>query len=105
MAAGVPSPNGSAGRSKDRWPAEMPGRVIIDERAAEAAQPGRTRRRVRLTESFHSPRLRSRTGPWRRIRSTLLLIVVTVFVAAIVSGVLAAIVGGIAIAIQHASNA
>lgn len=71
--------------------------------ATESLRPKPTRK-PRLVESFKGPRLRSRTGPWRKIRSGALLIVVVVVIALVVTGTLAAVVGGIAIGLRHASS-
>ena len=62
-------------------------------------------RRLHAVESFRGPRLHSHTGPWQRLRSMLVLVVVTIVMATIVTGVLAAVVGGIALAIRHLSGA
>lgn len=66
-------------------------------------EPPPRKRRTRIVETFQGPRLRSHTGPWRRIRSVAYLIVVTALVALVVAGVLAGIVGAIAFALHHAS--
>ena len=81
--------------------------MIIDERDPYLDDAPRLRRssrrgRARVVEAFRGPRLRSRTGWWRRARSIVFLLVVTIFVALIVAGVLAGIVGGIAYGISHA---
>lgn len=80
------------------------GRVLIDER--RGADPPRMRRHrergTRMVEAFRGPRLRARTGWWRRTRSVVFLLIVTVFVALIVAGALAGVVGGIAYGISHA---
>jgi hypothetical protein len=84
-------------------------RVLIDERDLYPEDPSRLRQRTRrdqtrMVEAFRGPRLRSRTGWWRRARSIAFLLVVTVFVALIIAGVLAGIVGGISYGISHAIN-
>jgi hypothetical protein len=118
----APSPNGTgphldppagtlltAPRGRPLFVGDMgePGRILIDERYLDDAPRLRRRHwwsRPRVVEAFRGPRLRSRTGWWRRIRSIVFLLVVTVFVALIVAGVLAAVVGGISYGISHAIN-
>ena len=69
-------------------------------------EPPRLRRRIRrrgrprLVETFRGPRLRAKTGWWRRIRSIVFLAVVTLFVSLIIAGALAGIVGGLAYGIS-----
>ncbi len=87
------------------WIEDRP--MWIDERDPdldEAPRIRRSRRRPRRVEIFRGPRLRSRTGWWRRTRSIVFLLVVTVFVALIVAGILAGIVGGISYGVSHAIN-
>jgi hypothetical protein len=60
--------------------------------------------RVRVVEKFSGRRVRHRTGPLRRLRSTLGLLVIAVIVAAALAAGIAALVGTIALAIQHALN-
>jgi len=85
------------------------GPVLIDELDRGLDEAPRIRHRPRrgephLVEIFRGPRLRARTGWWRRLRSVVFLLVVTVFVALIVAGLLAGIVGGISYGISHAIN-
>jgi hypothetical protein len=83
--------------------------VVIDERDPDLSESPRVRHRSRrgqprVVEIFRGPRLRSRTGWWRRLRSIVFLLVVTVFVALIVAALLAGVVGGISYGISHAIN-
>ncbi len=72
--------------------------------APRSAAPIRSGRRVRVVEKFTGPRVRHRTGPWRRIRSFVGLVIIAIIVAAVIAAAIAATVGTIALAIQHALN-
>jgi hypothetical protein len=72
--------------------------------APAAPPPPPPKARIRTVERFKGPRLKNRTGPWRRIRSAFGLLVITVILGAALGAVLSAIVWGISVGIHHASG-
>ncbi len=64
----------------------------------------RERRRIRMVERFDGPRIRSRVGPWRRLRSVVLLLLLGLLLAAVLAALFSAIVAGLALAFHHVSS-
>jgi len=58
-----------------------------------------------MRRPFRRPRLTDRIGFWRRLRSTVELVVVSVILGLLLAAILAAVVAGIVVAIQNALNA
>lgn len=58
-----------------------------------------------MRQPFRGPRLTDPIGFWRRFRSSVALVVVSVILGLLVAAILAALVAGIVIAIQNALNA
>jgi hypothetical protein len=58
-----------------------------------------------MRRPFRRPRLADRIGFWRRFRSSLELLVVSVILGLLLAAILASIVAGIVVAIQNALNA
>ncbi|MCU4185109.1 hypothetical protein K6U06_12110 [Acidiferrimicrobium sp. IK] len=71
-----------------------------------AASPGPAGRqvRVRVVERFAWQRVHQQTGPWRRARSGMVLLVSALIIGAVVGGALSSIVWGLSVAIHHAST-
>jgi hypothetical protein len=60
--------------------------------------------RVKVVERFKGPRLKHRTGLWRRLRSAILLILIGLILAAALAAILSMAVWGISIGIHHLTN-
>jgi hypothetical protein len=69
-----------------------------------ARASGRHAIRVRVVERFPGQRVKHRTGPLRRIRSLVALLVTAVLIAGVLAAALSAIVWGISVAIHGATT-
>jgi hypothetical protein len=58
-----------------------------------------------MRRPFHGPRLTDHIGFWRRVRSSVELVVVSVILGLLLAAILAAVVAAIVVAIQNALNA
>ncbi len=81
---------------------EAAGELRPPVRAPAAVERARGERARQRRPSFRGPRLADQIGAWRRARSLVELIVVTVILGAIVAAILAVAIGAIAVSIQHA---
>jgi hypothetical protein len=74
---------------------------------ASMTERGRTRQpgAPAMRRPFHGPRLTERVGFWRRIRSSVELIVVSVILGLLLAAIVAAVIAAIVVAIQNALNA
>lgn len=68
--------------------------------AIGVAPEGR-RRRVKVVEKFGGHRVHQRSGPWRRVRAAVALILLAAVTATLVATVVALLIGSIVLAIQH----
>jgi len=66
--------------------------------------PRGDRPRLKVVESFQGPRLRTRTGAVRRIRSMVALVVIAVAIGTVMAGALGALVWGLSRVIHHAAS-
>ena len=74
-------------------------------RRPAAASPALSRRRRRPKQprpSFRGPRLADFIGWWRRLRSIVFLVVITVILGMILAAIVAVAIGAIVVTIQHA---
>jgi hypothetical protein len=72
-------------------------------RPAEPPPSARRRRRPRQPRpSFRGPRLADFIGWWRRLRSIVFLVVITVILGMILAAIVAVAIGAIVVTIQHA---
>lgn len=78
----------------------------MDDEPEEPYEPAPASRpvRVRVVERFPGQRVHHRTGPLRRIRSAVALVVTAVIVGAVLAASLTAVVWGISVAIHHATT-
>lgn len=77
--------------------------ALVDDEPDEP--PASTRPvRVRVVERFPGQRVHHRTGPLRRIRSAVALVITAVIVGAVLAASLTAVVWGISVAIHHATT-
>ena len=60
--------------------------------------------RVRVVERFPSQRVRQQTGPWRRLRSAVALLLAAVLVGAVLAAGLSAVIWGISVAVHHTTT-
>jgi hypothetical protein len=75
-------------------------------RTAKAARPKQRHRKApAMRRPFRGPRLADRIGFWRRLRSSVELLVVSVILGLLLAAIVASIVAGIVVAIQNALNA
>jgi hypothetical protein len=78
---------------------------------SRAGQPKTDRRKSRrpkapaLRRPFRRPRLADQIGFWRRLRSVLELVFVSVILGFLLAAIVASVVAGIVLAIQNALNA
>ena len=84
----------------------MPTPRALRPKRPPAAAAGTTRRRKRRPKqprpSFRGPRLADFIGWWRRLRSIVFLVVITVILGMILAAIVAVGVGAIVVALQHA---
>jgi hypothetical protein len=98
-----PSVSAAGGQVDTRVMAPPPPTVVRKRRPAEPPSSARRRGRPRQPRpTFGGPRLADFIGWWRRLRSIVLLVVITVILGLILAAIVAVAIGAIVVTIQHA---
>jgi hypothetical protein len=99
--ASGPSVSAAGGQADTRVMAPPPP-VVRRRRPAEPPLGARGRGRQQPRPSFRGPRLADCIGWWRRLRSIVFLVVITVILGLILAAIVAVAIGAIVVTIQHA---